>query len=332
MNFWIQFFVSAVVVIWAGSRLTRSAKDIAGHAGISTAWAGVLLLPLVTALPELVTTTRAVTIGAPDLALGNIFGSNLFNLALLAVIDLVQGRGALTARLKAGHILTASLTVIAICFAVIGLSGPSIVSLGFVGGETFLIALVYLAGSRLLFRHEKKNMLHILDEEASSGNIKSNSLPRALLQYLFSAALIVAAGVFLTDAADMIALETGLGRTVVGSLFLAVCTSLPELVTTISAVRLGVLDMAVANVFGANFLNLFIIFWADLLYTSGPILEVASSAHIFSGMMAVVFTSIVIIGLVYRSQRELIRVGYDSLAVIVGYLITVYFLFASGVN
>ena len=331
-NPWFQFFLSVAVIIWAGNRLVRSAKTIADNSNIGTAWAGLLLLPLATSLPELVTSARAVSINAPDLAVGNLLGSNLFNLGLLAVIDLVQGRGALTARVNPGHVLSASLGIIAVCLASLSMLGRRFFAVAWVGGDTMLIAAIYLFGSRLLYKFEKKNVSFVMESGAGDAGGKRLSTGRAVLQYLLSAAFIVAAGILLTDAADWIALETGLGHTFVGSLFLAVSTSLPEAVTTLSAVRLGVLDMAVANVFGANLMNLFILFWADLLYRPAPLLAAVSGTHLFSAVMFILLTTVMITGLVYRTQRELIRIGYDSLAVVIGYMAAVYLIFTAGGN
>lgn len=328
---WMQFVLSAAVIIWAGNRLTRSAKTFAQNTNIGTAWAGALLLPLVISLPELVTSSRAVLIDAPDLAVGNIFGSNLYNLALLAVIDLGCRRGALTSRASPGHVLTASFSVITVSLAALAMTGIFSIPAGRVGGETIVIAAVYLFGSRLLFQYEKKHRPPGEAVSVMQGRALS-STRWAILHYLFAAALIVGAGVLLTNAADRIALETGLGRTFVGSFFLAAATSLPETVTTITAVKLGVLDMAVANVFGANFLNMFILFWVDLFYSPAPLLAVVSTTHLFSAVMVILLTMIMIIGLANRSQKELIGIGYDSLVLVIGYAAAVYIIFKAGGN
>lgn len=332
-NPWIQFIISAAVIVWAGNRLTHSAKTIADNTGIGTAWAGALMLPLVTSLPELVTSLRSVMIDAPDLALGNIFGSNLYNLALLAVVDLAKGRGTLTARVNPGHVLTASLSMITLCLASLAiLESPLFLPIGWVGIETIVIGIIYLFGSRLIFKYEKRTMPLFVESSAARSGSRFSATRPAVLQYLLAASLIVGAGIFLTDAADIIALNTGLGRTFVGSLFLAISTSLPETVTTLSAVRLGVLDMAVANVFGANFMNMFILFWADLFYRPAPILTAVSQTHLLSAVIVIMLTTVMIIGLVYRSQKELIRIGYDSLAVIIGYFMAIYLIFSTSVK
>lgn len=332
INPWLQFIICAGIIVLAGSRLTRSAAVVAENTGLGTVWVGVLMLPLATSLPELVTTLRAVAINAPDLAMGNILGSCLYNLALLAVIDLLEGRGALTARVNQGHIITASLSIITICIASIAMLGIVYLPIGWVGAETLIIALVYIFGGRLLYRYEKKSLPSISAGNEAIASGKPISTGQALLKFIIAAGFIVVAGVLLTDASDQIAVITGLGHTFVGSILLAVSTSLPETVTTITAVRLGYADMAVANVFGANFMNLFIVFVADLFYIHAPLLYAVSESQLLAAVMVIFISTVMVFGLTYRSERKIGRIGYDTLLVMAVYIITVFLLYKSGGN
>lgn len=329
INPWLQFIISAVVIVYAGSKLTKNAAVVADRIGIGTAWVGALMLPLATSLPELVTTLRAVTIDTPDLALGNILGSCLYNLSLLALIDMIEGRGPLTSKVGKGHIIPASLSVISVCIAAIAMLGITGLKIGWVSFETLLIAGLYFYGSLLLFKYEKKNQPVLTDiEELPESNRASGGV--ALLNFGIAALFIVVAGVLVTDALDLIAVQTGLGHSFVGSLFLAVSTSLPETVTTVSAVRLGYLDMAVANVFGANFMNLFIIFIADFVYRNGALLHAVSETHLFSALLVILISTVIIFGLTYRSTERKARVGFDTILALAGYLLVLVVIFRSG--
>lgn len=332
INPWLQFLICAVIIVIAGSRLTGNAAIVAKKTGIGTAWAGVLLLPLATSLPELVTTLSAVAIDTPDLAVGNVLGSCLFNIAILFVIDMVEGKGPLSSRISQAHIITASLSIITISLASIGLLGVTYFPVGWLGLETLFIAGVYLLGSRLIYVNEKKAFVEIKTADDVYVQGKDLTVGRALTNFLIAAIFILFSGLLLVNATDRIAIETGLGYTFVGSIFLAISTSLPELVTTMSAVRLGFSDMAVANIFGANFMNLFIIFIADLFYSKGPLLSAASDGNILSALMVVILSSIFIFNLLFRSDRTVIRVGYDTLLIFLGYLTAAYLLFRSGGN
>ncbi len=329
---WIKLIASALVIIIAGTQLTRNAKIITGRIGLGPLWGGVLLLPLGTSLPELVTSWRAGAIGAPDLALGNILGSCLFNLTIIAFIDLFQGKGALLARADKRHIMTASLVIILLSLTSASIGSPFNISIGWVGLDTIAVLLLYLTGSYFLSlneksNHDRENMEESRGEEGSSTASPRAYFKRSLLIFLGSAVLIIAAGVNLTDAADTIAVETGLGRAFIGSLLLALATSLPELVTTFTAVRLGWLDMAVGNVFGSSLMNLMILFFADLFYPQGSLLSSVSRSHLVTIAFTIALTSMAVFSLIYRSRKEIAHIGYDSLAILAGYFLAFIYLY-----
>ncbi len=329
LNPWFQFLVSASLIVLAGNQLTKSTAVIARNTGIGAVWAGALLLPFATSLPEAVTTMRAVLINAPDLAFGNIVGSCLYNLALLFIIDLFIGKKSLTSQVRRNHILPATLSIIAISILLLGVLRVIVVPVGWIGLESLLIIGLYFGGHRLVYRLDRKQFLNALTEDSSSG---TNETKKAIIRFAAASVVILVAGTLLTDASDLIALRTGLGQTFVGAIFLAISTSLPETVTTISALKLGYADMAVANVFGANLMNLLIIALADIVYLTGPIGSMVSNVHALPVIMVILLTSVVIVGLVYRSGKVVFRFGLDTLIVIIGYVITIVLLLQSAAN
>jgi cation:H+ antiporter len=321
---WIQFLVSALLIVLAGTRLTRSAETIAEYTGLGALWAGVFLLPLATSLPELVTSWRAAVILAPDLSLGNVFGSNMFNVTIIAMIDLTHGPTPILNRVSQRHIFTATMGIIITCYVAIIMVIPFPIRIGRLGLDILALPFFYVFGNWLLARFERR---HAVEDATIDLAERNQSLVQAVLWFLAAAVVIVFAGISLADTGDAIAIRTGLGQTLVGSFFIAVTTSLPEVVTTFTAARLGIFDMAIGNIFGANLFNLVIIFFADIFYTGGPILHAVSSGHLVTALMSVILTSIAVIGLIYRSQRSFIRLGYDSIAIIVGYVLAMTLLF-----
>lgn len=321
---WLQFFMSAVLIVAAGTRLTRCADTIAEHTGLGALWAGVFLLPLATSLPELVTSWRAAVIMAPDLSVGNVFGSNLFNITIIAVINLAQGNGSVLTRVSQRHVFSAAMGIILTCYAAIIMLVPIPGRIGWLGLDTMALPVFYLCGNWLLARMERR---HAIEAATIDLAARGRSLVKAVLWFVAAATVIVVAGTTLADTGEAIARETGLGQTVVGSFFIAITTSLPELVTTITAARLGILDMAIGNIFGANFFNIIILFFADLFYTEGPIMQSISPIHLVVALMSVILTAIAVAGLIYRSQRSFVRLGFDSIAIVVGYVLAMIILF-----
>ena len=139
----------------------------------------------------------------------------------------------------------------------------------------------------------------------------------------------------LCDFGGDLAEVTGWGSSFVGSLFLAATTSLPELVVAIVALRLGAIDMAIANMLGSNMFNMGIVIAGyDLFYRQGSIFSASpiSDSHVYAASMAILMTLIVIAGLTFRTKRKLpIGMSWYSAALIVAYLAGAYILFTTGV-
>ena len=317
---WLHFFGSAILIIFAGMQLTRNAEKISNALNMSTAWAGALLLPLATSLPELVVSRRAVIIDSPDLAGGNIYGSIIFNLVLIALIDLLQGAGPLTVRRKRGLIVAGLLCVVIISFSCLAILISLPYRIGWIGIDSLLILLIFLLGSSALVRLEKKTARN------ANEYYPKNELTGAILRFTLAALVIIFAGSVLTDAADAIARETGLSHTLVGSVFVAVSTSLPELVTITTAVRLGLVEMAVAKVFGANFFNILLLFFADIFYRRGLLLSSLSPDILIVALMGIILTAVALLGFIFPLRHHYFRLGVTSIVIIGGYLLTLVFL------
>ncbi|UNC93687.1 sodium:calcium antiporter [Candidatus Contubernalis alkaliaceticus] len=331
MTIWIKFILSMVLIIFAGTRLTRSADLIAERTGLGMMWAGALLLPLATSLPEIATSARSSLIGAPDLALGNIFGSNIFNVVIIALIDLISPGYPVLRQVKVVHILTAGICIAMTSFITVNIMLPTTISIFGIGLESWMILVFYIFGSRLLLRYERRFPV-LKDENVSCHHLEGKTLTQGIVVFLISSAIIIFAGIILVDSGKVIADQTGLGETLVGSIFIAISTSLPELVTTVAAARMGLLDMAIGNIFGSNFLNLFIVFIAEIFYSPGPVLKDVSVEHLLTAQISIFLMAVAIIGLIYRSKKQVASLGLDSIAIVITYLITVFLLFSMGIT
>jgi len=153
------------------------------------------------------------------------------------------------------------------------------------------------------------------------------------LKFTLAALAVIGAGMWLSFVGDEIAETTGWGASFVGSLFLAITTSMPELVVTVAALRLGAVDMAVADILGANMLDMVVITWADLFYAQGPILAMVSQSHLITAIMSVVMSLLVIVGLRFRQKgKTFIVISWYGLLIIGLYIFGVYSLFVSGIG
>jgi cation:H+ antiporter len=153
------------------------------------------------------------------------------------------------------------------------------------------------------------------------------------LRFTLAALAITGAGIWLAFIGDEIATTYSWSASFVGSLFLAITTSMPELVVTIAAVRLGALDMALADILGSNMFNIAIIFFVDLFYWQGSILSSVSNDHIILAVVTIIMTLIVIGGIRFRQKRKTFKfISWYSVALIGLYLLGFYIMFSSGIS
>ena len=332
----LKFAICSAVVIIAGTQLSKYGDVIAEKTGLGGAWIGLLMMATATSLPELITGSSAVAlVQVPDLALGDAFGSNLFNLLIIAVLDLVSRGRPILSQVRSAHLISASMGILLIGIAVCSIFLSTLLPLpaiGWVGVYSPLLVLVYIVGMRLVYIFEKRQVQEFLKEEAAELHYRNVSLRRALIGYVVAAAFIVGAGAWLAFVGEEIARITQLGSTFIGTLLLAATTSLPEVVVSISALRLGAHDMAVANMLGSNMFNMGIVLVVDdLVLTSGPLMASVAILHVLTGVVAIVMTAVVVVGVVFRSQRtDRVLLRWETVTLVTIYLLGMYTLYVSG--
>jgi cation:H+ antiporter len=135
-----------------------------------------------------------------------------------------------------------------------------------------------------------------------------------------AAAIILVAGFVLSSTAEVIAEQTGLGSSFVGAVLVAVATSLPEVSTVLSAVRLGLYTMAISDILGTNIFDVGLIFVSDAVAAGEPVLGRVGDFSLFAALLGIVATTLFIMGVAERRDRTILRMGTDSLAVLVVYL------------
>ena len=139
--------------------------------------------------------------------------------------------------------------------------------------------------------------------------------------------IVIAAATYLPYLADVIARQSGLGETFVGNTVVAMATSLPEVVVSIAALRVGAVDLAFGNLFGSNLFNILIVALNDVFFTAGPILRSAEAIQLLPAVAGMLMSAIVIIGLTYQTLEKKLVLAWDSIAILVVYGMTVLLLY-----
>lgn len=326
----LQFLALAAVVVLAGTFLARSCDQIADITGIGKLLVGSVLLAGVTSLPELTVDLSAVRIGMPDLAAGDLLGSSLMNLLILAVLDLLHRNGGkMLSREASAHALSGTLSI-----ALTGLVGLAILTATQLPMPTFLgvgpwswgVLAAYLLGVRMVFLDQR---ISARAAAATAETPAHESLPplwKPIVIFLIAAIVLCFTGPRLASTSGQLADLSGWGKTFVGTTLVALCTSLPELVASITALRLKAFDLVIGNVFGSNAFNMILFFPMDAVH-SGPIFSAVSPSHGITVLAVIVATSIAVLGQLYRVEQRWRLIEPDALLmiiVLVGALLIVY--------
>ena len=324
---WLQFSIISAVLVFTAMQLAKYADIIAIRTKLGGMFIGTLLLAGATSLPELLTTINAFGQGVPNLAAGNLFGSNMFNMFLLAVLDLTNQNKRILRQVAMKHALTAGLAILLIGIAVFSLITNLDWHIGWVGVDSLILMLVYIGGIRLL--QDSRTPPPILEVELDS-NLPS--LKKAIIGFLIATAILVGLAPLLVSSSTQIAKITGLGTGFVGILLVGMVTSLPEMVTTFAAVRIGAYDLAVGNLFGSNIFNMFTLGFADIFLTSGRFLSMIDPAFAIAGILGLILTALGLIGNLARLERRLFFIELDALLLILVYFGGVWILYNIGIG
>jgi cation:H+ antiporter len=322
-----QFVVCAAVIVFAGIRLSRYGDAIAEKTGFGGTWIGLILLATVTSLPELVTGASAILlVDVVDIAVGDALGSCMFNLLILAMLDAMHPV-PLSARIHQGHMLAAGFAVVQLGVLAAAMTlGPRVPTLGWVGAQSLILFALYALAMRTIFTFERTRLADQAEEVVDEMRNQDISLSRAVPLFIVNSVILVIAASLLPAVAEQFAQVTGLQESFVGSVFVAASTSLPEVVVSVAAVRLGAIDMAAANLFGSNLFNLAVVAFDDVLFVDGPLLASISPAHIVTALGALVMTGIAMIGLTVRARAKRYRLSWDAIASIAVYVLTLVLL------
>jgi cation:H+ antiporter len=334
----LTFLIAAAAIWWAGTRLEHLSDLISHKTGLGQAFTGMLLLATATSLPEIATTVTAVAfLGNAELAVHNLLGGVAMQTTILAMADLAMPkRASLTFFTPRFALLVQGVgLVLLLQVAVAGIMAKGVPAVASVSLWVVSLLFVYLALMYLMYRgrgHPRWTATSRDDvpAEANAGaqaeaaphersDGDDRSLAHLWLAFGGISLVVLAGGWWATRTAEVLAEQTGLGSAFVGATILATATSLPEISTTISAVRHERYTVAISNVFGSNAFDVTLLVLADLLHRGDTILAGGGGTDVFVAAIATILTCIYLWGLMEREDRTILRVGWDSVACLVVY-------------
>jgi cation:H+ antiporter len=326
---WVVFLVTSALIVLAAVQLAKYGDIIAVRTQLGGMFIGILLLAGATSLPEVLTTVSSLAQGVPNLAAGNLLGSNMFNMFVLALLDLLHRKDRILRKAALKHALTGSVTMFLISLVVFFILADVEVRIGWIGLDSLFIILAYGIGIWLIRSNQSRRDVPAPPEEAVPPG--TPPLRTGLIGFGIAALALVIVTPLMVQSSAGIAEITGLGTTFVGTTLVALVTSLPEMVTTVAAVRLGADDMAIGNLFGSNMFNMMAVGLTDVFYLRGRFLGVIDPDFLLVGLLGLLMTGMGLIGNLARLERRVFYIEMDALALILLYIAGLIFLFHRGI-
>lgn len=327
---WFQFIFSAFIIVLAAIKLAEYGDSIALRTNFGGMFIGTLLLAGATSLPELLTSINSINQAVPDLAAGNLFGSVMLNMFLLAVLDILNSKKRILRRSILRHALSGSLATFLIAISVFFIMANLDIKIGWVGLDSITIILIYFGAIWLI---QQNNSISTPPKQPSAEDLIG--VPRlipSIIGFLIATGLLIVVTPWLVESSAGIARITGLEMSFIGTTLLALVTSLPEIVTTITAIRLGASDMAIGNLFGSNMFNIFALGLTDLFYLNGRYLSIIDPSFLLIGMLGLIMTGLGLVGNIARLEKKFFFIEIDALLLTLTYLGGIWFLYSKGIS
>lgn len=322
----LLFAGSAATICVSGIKLADLADRFADRTGLGEAITGTVFLGLITALPGLAASVTAAIQGHPVLAISNAMGGIAFQTTVLAVADLVHRDANLEhAAASVTNMMQTIMLILLTTLVVAGLSSPDVTVLHIHPATIVMILaaglaywLVYRVREAPMWKPTKTSATVV--DEPESGSEREN-LTMLIAGLLLTGSMTMLAGGLVASTSETIVQQTPLSEAVVGGLFMAGATSLPELVTCIAAVRRGALTLAVSDIVGGNFFDVLFVAAADLAYLQGSLYhgEGVGQREIFVTTLTVLLNVVLLAGLIYREKHGLANIGFESVLMLLLY-------------
>ena len=328
----VVFSICALVIAIAGTRITRVVDQLADRTGLGEATAGAVLLGAATSLSGAVLSVTAASRGHPELAVSNALGGIAVQTFFLAIADMVYRRANLEhAAASAPNMMQNGLLIALLALILLAPTLPDVTVWG-IHPVTPLLLGFYFYGTQLIQSASDKPMWRpsitgdTREDEPDSENQQA-SLSRLWTEFAVLMATLGAAGLVMEPAATTISSEAGLSQTIVGVLLTAISTSIPELVTSVAAVRRGALTLAVAGIIGGNAFDTLFMAASDIAYRDGSLYHTMTTDSERWVALTLLMAAILIMGLIRRERYGVGRIGAESVAIMVLYGLGVVLMF-----
>lgn len=322
----LAFILSAITIAIAGTYLTRMADRLADMTGLGEAIFGAVFLGASTSLSGSVTSVAAAYQGYAELAVSNGIGGIAIQTVFLVVADISYRQANLEhAAASLENLVWAALLMILLSLPLLAAFTPDY-SIWSVHPVSILMIGAYLFGLRLVRQTRETPLWQARTTEATRSDDpqeeENYGSVQARVWFYFAGLVLIlgAAGFMIAQTGVSLVERTGLSETVVGFFMTSIATSLPELVTSLAAVRQGALTLAVGGIIGGNTFDVLFLSFSDVGYRAGSIYHAINEQQLFIIALAILMTGILLLGLLRREKRGIASIGFESFLVLIVYV------------
>lgn len=305
----IFFLIFAFLTVFLSIKLSYYAEGLSKTSNISKALVGGLILAGVTSLPELVTCFSAILVNNKALAIGDILGSNLFNIFMVSFFDLVFIKKLIFTETSKSHNLVLLILLINYIFLYIYIKQILDIALFSIGLPTIIIILTYIFYIKSIPKYEQEDKIKINNKDLSQ---------QLTIKLIVASILMIMSSTFLTIIVNNLSMEhPSFCSSFIGAIFLGITTSLPEVVTFYTLISINSYDLALSNILGSNIFNLLVLSLGDFISTNKPIYDYKDKDTSILIILGIIF---IIISLLSNRKIKSIPYGILSAIIVVIYL------------
>ena len=322
---YVIYLILVALIVVCSNQASKYIDLIEKNSSLSGAFLGGVVLSAVTSLPELFTSiTSTILLDKPSLCIGNILGSNLYNLMILAVLTLVAYKSVLKSTISKSHLKVTLMVLLIYISIILGKIGILHVEIFTINITSLIIIALYMVGIKFMAAENGDMTFDELETErehlqvAVHGNL---SLKQLVVRFICVSIGIIGFSICITYVTDIIAVKHNLSHGLAGALFLGVATSLPEVASTISLFRLKNYNIGISNIIGSNIFNLFILAISDLLYFGKGVYDFTDPKASMLLIMGTIATTTTALFLAKRSKWTI----WCPIVVIASYLCFLFF-------
>ncbi|AHM05104.1 Sodium/calcium antiporter [Roseibacterium elongatum DSM 19469] len=316
---------AALVILVCGLRMTGLADRIADRTGWGEAVIGGVLLGAATSFSGTIVSLTSALSGDASLAFSNGIGGIAAQTAFLALADMLYRRANLEhAAAELANVFQCGLLLLLLSVPLVAFSAPAF-TIWAVHPASLVLVGAYAIGVVATARLRQEPMWHPVDtpdtrpDEPDDGDDPSQPARGLIVQFILLMGIMGVAGWIVAQLAGVVIARYELSSSVVGALMTAVVTSLPELVTTLAAVRRGALQLAVGGIIGGNTFDILFLTISDIGYRDGSLFHAVGSGDLFWLSVALLMSAVLLLGLIYRERSGPGRIGLESAAMLLIY-------------